>query len=84
MDDTNTNAYNVIIGEGMLGKVGKHCSLEKKGNKQIKSLQRMSFQGHGGAIGFAIFDRRLAVFCDKPGEYLAKYRVQDFHPGLFV
>ncbi len=33
MDDMNTNVDNVIVGYGMLGKVGKRCSLEQVCNK---------------------------------------------------
>jgi hypothetical protein len=44
----------------------------------------MPFQGHGGAIGFTIVGRRAAIFCDKPGEHLAKNGVWVFHPDLFV
>ncbi len=39
IDAMNTNVNNVIIGDGMLGKVGKHCSPEKAHNtKQFESL----------------------------------------------
>ncbi len=38
MDDTNTNVNNVIIRDGMLGKVGKCCFPEKACNKQLESL----------------------------------------------
>jgi hypothetical protein len=84
MDVSNTAVDNVIVGDWMLGKVGKSCSPEKARNKQFESLQRMPFLGHGGAIGFAIVGRRTAIFCDEPGEHLAKYRIWVFHPDLFV
>ncbi len=29
MNDTITDVNDVIIGDGILGKVGKHCSLEQ-------------------------------------------------------
>ncbi len=38
MDDANTNVDNVIIGDGMLGKVGKRCSPEQACNKELKPL----------------------------------------------
>jgi hypothetical protein len=42
------------------------------------------FQGHGGAIGFAIISRCAAVFWDEPGKHLAQNGVKIFHPDLFV
>jgi hypothetical protein len=38
VDDMNTNINNVILGDGMLGKVGKHCSSEQARDKEFKSL----------------------------------------------
>ncbi len=84
MDDTNTDVNNVFVRDGMLGKVSECCSLDKAHNKQFESLQWMPFQGHGGAIGFAVIGRRASVFHDKPGEHFAKYGVWDFHQDLFI
>ncbi len=38
MDDTNTNVNDVIVGDGMLGKVDKRCSLEQEHNKEFEPL----------------------------------------------
>jgi hypothetical protein len=35
-------------------------------------------------IGFAVVRRCVAVLCHKPGTYLAKNRVEVFHPDLLV
>jgi hypothetical protein len=78
MDDANTNVDNVIIGDGMLGKVGKRCSPEQACNKELKPLWWMPFQGHGSVI------RCAAVLRDEPGKHLAKNGVGVFHPDLFV
>ncbi len=38
MDDAKTNNNDVIVGDGMLGKVGKHSSPEQAHNKEFKPL----------------------------------------------
>ncbi len=38
MNDTNTNINNVIVGAGMLGKVGKRSSPEQVRNKEFEPL----------------------------------------------
>jgi hypothetical protein len=38
MDDPNTNVNNVIVGDGMLGEVGKYCSPGEAHDKQFESL----------------------------------------------
>ncbi len=36
MDDANTNANNAVLGDGILGNVGKLCSLEQARNKEFE------------------------------------------------
>ncbi len=38
MDYANTNVNDVIVGDGMLGKVGKRSSLEQARDKEFKPL----------------------------------------------
>jgi hypothetical protein len=84
VNDANTNVNDVIIWDGMLGEFGKRCSLELACDKEFEPLCQMTFQGHGGAIGFAIVSRCVAALCDKPGKYLMKSGVGVFHPDMFV
>jgi hypothetical protein len=84
MDDANTNVNDVIIGDGMLGKVGNCSSPELVRNKELKPLWRMPLQGHDGVIGFVIAHRCVAALHDKPGNHLAKIKVGVIHLDLFA
>ena len=84
MEHAYPDVNNVVVEDGILGKIFEGGALKKASNEELKSLRRVPFKGYRVAIRRSIFGGRSTVLGDKPGKHLAENGVWVFHADLLV